>query len=248
MSLSDLTLITCSYNTLEFTSTMLKSYVYHHSSEGKFNIVVMENSTNEKTRNFLKDKQISFDACPGRTHSISVDLALTKVKTKYALLVDTDIIFYKPIYDIFEQFKESSVAIMGEICGDRGGYRLFPRVFPWFCFINVEKVNEKGIRFHDQQRIDATNSGKFFGNVPLNFDRTGYYYDVGSTFLEDINKFELGVIDKKFDPEYFYHFEGISWYRESQISGYIESYNQKFSELERIKRLYEKVMLKGKFI
>jgi len=246
--LEELTLVTCSYNTPEFTSTMLKSFVHHHNFEERFNLIMMENSTNEKTKNFLKDKNITFDCLPKRTHSISVNDALKKVKTKYALLVDTDIIFQKSIVDIYDEFKKSNVAIMGEVCGDRGGYKLFPRVFPWFCFINIEKINQHNISFHDQMRIDSTNSGKFFGNIPLNFDQSGHYYDVGSTFLEDINKFELGVIDAKFDPEYFHHFEGMSWHKDTNHPWFLDVYNKKMLSFRRVYDFYLKVSIKDKFV
>jgi len=238
--MKDLTLVVCSYNTPQILELMLKSYVSNHK-EDKYNIIIMENSTNEETVELLTKYNIPFHRRPGSTHSIAVDEALKMVKTKYALLVDSDIVFNKDISPIYNWFKKNDYVALGEVCGDRGGYSLFPRIFPWFCMLDMETINGKGISFHDQVRIDKTNSGKFFGNVPLMFDRSGKYYDVGSTFLEDILKNGLKVGNSKFDTEYFTHYEGMSWHKVTNHPWFLDVYKSKESGIKEAVEKYNNV-------
>jgi len=210
--MKELTLVTCSYNTPEVTMGLLKSFYYHHKNiSNKFNIVLMENSTNEDTVKLLEENNIPFHRRHNCTHSIGVDEALTKVKTKYALLLDTDVIFHKPITMIYNVFKTQKVASLGKVMGSRGGYNLVPRVFPWFNMIDIEQINKYGIRFHNQERIDNSGSNGFFGNLPIQQNEGRLYYDVGSSFLEDILEKELLVHDVDFENNLFTHYEGMSW-------------------------------------
>jgi cytidyltransferase-like protein len=78
---------------------------------------------------------------------------------------------------------------------------------------NVEEINRLGIKFHDQKRIDETNSQGFYGNVPLNDDKEGLKYDVGSSFYEDVKKNNLRVGRLHVNQPWFVHYEGSSWQR-----------------------------------
>lgn len=212
--MDDLTLITCSYNTPEITMTMLKTFFITHSYLNKIKLIIIENSTNDLTQKELDAVGISYIKNPGGTHSPSVDIALDKCDTKYALLVDTDIIFNSSIEPLYLKMKEQNANLLGEVCGSRGGYLLHDRVHPWFCMIDVDFIKKHNIKFHDQKRIDETNSGYFYKSNPVHPDinNTEPYYDVGATFLEDIMKNNgrvLNFVPKNGVP--FFHLEGISW-------------------------------------
>lgn len=236
--MKDLTLVTCSYNTPEITMTMLKSFSFHHKE--KINIVLMENSTDNKTQSLLEANNIPYIRTKGATHSISVDRALKLVNTKYAFLTDTDVVFHKSILPIYTQFKDGKYATLGNVVGSRGGYNLWPRVFPWFQLIDMEQINEKGISYHDQIRIDESGSSAFYNNIPLNSNRDGKFYDVGATFLQDIQSYGLKIGCVNLENNYFTHFEGMSWqgnvpnnlYKElntQKQKSYIE-YHRKYKE------------------
>lgn len=211
----DLTLVTCSYNTPEITYTMLRSFRSVHSHIHFMNLLVIENSTNEQTVNILDENGIGYIRNPGGTHSPSIDLAFEHCKTKYALVVDTDIIFRQRIDDIYKRVLGSELTLCGIECGDRAGYKLMERIHPWFMFVNVEEVKKAGIKFHDDVRIKATNSEAFFGNVPLNPNKTEKMYDVGSTFYEDIKNEGLKIGRMHQNQPWFVHYEGSSWQRQS---------------------------------
>lgn len=191
--MDNLTLITCSYNTPLVTENMLKSFLSIHPNT---EVLVSENSTNDDTAQILANHNIPFLANSGGLHGPSVDLLLDKVKTDYALLVDTDVIFLRSVEPAFEEFKKNSITIMGEIAGDRGGKKLHKRVHPWFCFIDVKKIRENGIKFFDAERMRS---------------RGEVRYDVGSSFFEDIRKAKLLIGNLFGENYYFKHYEGMSW-------------------------------------
>lgn len=247
--MKDLTLVTCSYNTPIVTLTMLKSFYYHHKKlSDKFNVIIMENSTNDETSVLLDESNIKYIRTPGATHSESVDAALKKVKTKYCLLVDTDIIFHKSMLKIYSDFKKLDITTMGEIVGSRGGYNLHLRVFPWFNFINMEQVNSKGLSYHNQDKITKSKSENFYKNIPLNYNYDGKFYDVGATFLEDILENGLSAGNIKWDPEYFTHYEGMSWRGFTGMSGFVDQNNRTISRYLSETNLYRNLNIKNKFI
>jgi len=175
---------------------MLKSLVLTHTVLPQ--LLIIENSSTDTTRNILKSIGIPFHTPGTITHSKSIDYALTACKTKYALMVDTDIIFVKNITPIFDVIKSMDMTLAGHIQGSRGGKILKKRVAPWFCFVNVEHTNKHNIRFFDESRLGA--------NVN---------YDVGSSFFEDVKRAGLRIGDGLWEPEYFIHFEGMSWHTQT---------------------------------
>lgn len=244
--MDDLTLITCSYNTPLVTETLFKSWLYKHPVQTT-NVIVMENSTNNQTAEMLNYYQIPFIRNPGMPHSPAVNQALKICKTKYALLLDTDITFNKNIFPIVNKFISQGYTILGEKCADRGPYQLFPRIHPWFCLINIEEINKAGISFHDQVRIDATNSNQFYGNVPVATDRDNRKYDVGATFYEDILNAGLKIGNGKFDTEWFTHHEGLSWYKQVGDDLLNKAHEFRMKRYDSMRTLYSGIQLQGRF-
>ena len=133
--------------------------------------------------------------------------ALARCRTRYALLVDTDIVFRRSVLGPLDALRRHDLALLGEVCGDRGGFRLHPRVHPWFCLIDIDRIHANGIGFHDDERIRATGSEGFFGNVPLAASTRERLYDVGATFYEDIDRAGLRIGDAELEPTFFCHYE-----------------------------------------
>jgi hypothetical protein len=192
--MKDITLASCSYNTPMVTMTMLKSFFNYHDET---NVLICENSTNDDTVVHLKNENVPFISNKGGLHAPSVDLLIQHCVTKYMLLVDTDIIFLKSHKDIFNQFKDMELTLMGEVCGDRGGKALYNRVHPWHCFIDIENIKNNNIKFFDSKRLSNNNFKKI--------------YDVGASFFEDINKHQLKIGNVNLHNVYYKHYEGMSW-------------------------------------
>lgn len=247
--LEDLTLISCSYNTPDVTETMIKSFKYVENQylvHNKIRILISENSTNELTENMLIKNGIDYIRNPAFTHSEGVQSLLDNCKTKYALLVDTDIIFKLSISPLVELMENTDATLMGEVCGNRGGYNLKPRVHPWFCLINVDNIKKYKIKFTDVNRITKSNSSHFYKHVPIldnnvKIDPNISLYDVASTFYEDILFHNLKVVPYNEINKWFTHYEGTSW---QTISG-----NQHFMDLgNKVRELYKKEYERFKYV
>ncbi len=210
MGKENLTLLSCSYNTPEITEAMIKSFVHFFGKD--YPILIIENSTDERTVKILEENNIEYIRNPGGTHSPSVDIALDKCKTDYAILVDTDILFLDKSKDILQAIMKSDMTLAGTVCASRFGHNLFPRVHPWFLFIDVKKIKELGIKFHDENRIVATKSDSFYKNLPLApIEPAICKYDVGATFYEDVVNAGLKVFDSPAIPKVYTHMECASW-------------------------------------
>lgn len=242
----DFSLITCSYNTPEVTETLLKSWIQKHAIE-KTNILLMENSTNDITADLLTKNRIPFVRNAGMTHSLAVDKALKICKTRYALLLDTDVVFLKNVIPVVDKFISKGYTIMGEVCADRAQYKLFPRVHPWFCLIDLKNVNDNGISFHDQERIDRTNSNQFFGNVPVAHYVENKKYDVGATFYEDIYNKGLKIGNVCLEPEWFIHYEGVSWYHNTSDPLLKQAHEFRMKKYEDWRKSLAQISLKGRY-
>lgn len=191
--MKNLTLLTCSYNTPLVTANMLKTFLHIHPG---CKVLVSENSTNNDTVNIIEEAKIPYIRNYGGLHGPSVDVLFKVCTTRYALLVDTDIIFLQEHSSVFEQFKANDITLMGEIVGDRGGKKLYPRVNPWHCFIDLEKVKNHNINFFDLHKKQAS---------------TDRIYDVGSTFFEDVKANKLRIADYNGNNYLYKHYEGMSW-------------------------------------
>ena len=192
--MNDITLITCSFNTPVVTHNMLKSFTTFHP---ECPVIVCENSTGDETRQLLAEANVPFFINSGGLHGPSVDLLLSRVKTKYALLVDTDVLFLRNHDEVFQQFCEHDLTLMGDIVGDRAGKLLHLRVHPWHCFINVDNIKQHDIKFYDDARMRSRNERR---------------YDVGSSFFEDIKAAKLKIADYKGQNFLYKHYEGMSWH------------------------------------
>ena len=192
--MENITLLTCSYNTPLVTTNMLKTYLSLHSGS---RVLVSENSTNVDTETILDKAKIPYFKNRGGLNGPSVDNLFEKCDTDYALLVDTDVIFLRSLEEVFIKFKDQQITLMGEIVGDRGGKKLFPRVNPWHCFINLKVIKDNRIKFFDIERRLA---------------QTDRIYDIGSSFFEDIRKNKLRIADFNGSNYYYKHYEGMSWY------------------------------------
>lgn len=216
-----LSLITCSYNTPKITETMLKSFRNMHKELNDMDLVLIENSTNEETQMLLDEYDIPYTKNPGGTHAKSLDIAFGKCMTKYALVVDTDIIFKKNIVGVFGSIQNNKTDLLGIECGDRGGYKLMPRIHPWFMFVNIESISKHGIRFYSEDRIFKSKSEGFYNNIPINNYRSPEpMYDVGATFYEDIKNVGLKISNTPIIQAWFEHYEGSSWQRVSGHEGF----------------------------
>lgn len=194
----DLTILTCNYNTPELVINLHKSIKKYSNLECDF--IVINTSTDDVSENYLKENKINYYNYRGGIHGDAVNLGLRKIKTKYVLLLDSDVIITSDIRGVFTKMKSNNLALMGNIVGDCGGKSLYPRVEPWFCFIDREILSKYKISFFDRQRTKKS-------KLPTS-ERV---YDIGSTMYEDVIKYNLLVGNLNVENKRFIHYGGMSW-------------------------------------
>ena len=194
----DLTLVTCNYNTPDLIIKLLQSV--KKTSSYLPNVIVINTSTEDESEKILSDYNIPYYNLKGATHGEAVNLAFEKVATKYIILVDSDVIFLKDFFPVFEKFKSSNLALMGKVVGNIGGKNLYERVEPWYCLLDCDKLKKNNIQFFDKDRVLKSRQE----NIKV--------YDIGSTMFEDIQKADLLIGDVDLENKYFKHYVGMSWY------------------------------------
>lgn len=242
--IKDFTLITCSFNTPRITETMLKSFAVYHRERIGQKVIIMENSTNDETVAMLHGNRIGYIRTVGGSHPSTLERALLGCDTRYALVVDTDIVFQGSINEELERFAREDITLSGLVCGSRGGWELMDRIHPWFMLVNIENVNKHNIKFCNFDKLRATDSEWFYipehACVRNNIDYPGKRYDVGATFYEDINEAGLKTENRTELERLFVHYEGSSWQRTCQTNDAIrqngnETWERYQLEIEKFK-------------
>ena len=242
--IKDLTVVICSYKANKEFKLCLHQ-LSRYGFTGK-DLLIYENSpsTYKSNREFLNSHKIKYIDNPDGTHTDTMNLALQAVKTKYALLLDSDCFCIADPYMFMERIVKHKVQLFGEICGDRGGYHIHKRVHPWWCYVDVDYMKKHKIPFVDMQRMENTNSMSFIDRTKLadQRDPKGYYYDAGSTMFEDVIK-TGGIVADIGDSKPYIHVEGASWRRnfkqwEETVAG----------QDNWVKMLYDKLQYEEKYI
>ena len=197
----NLTLLTCNYNTDQLILNLLRSV--KKTCKELPNVVVMNTSTNQT--DVLEEYKIPSFNARGFSHGEAVNLAFSKIKTRYVLLVDSDVVFLEDFEKLFTRFKKLDIALMGKVVGDCGGKSLYSRIEPWFCFIDLAKLKQHKIKFFDRDRSKKEGKSRV--------------YDIGSTMYEDVSNANLTVGDVSLEGKYFKHYGGMSW-REQKYNPY----------------------------
>lgn len=193
----DLTLLTCNYNTPLQTLNLIKSLKVVGGLTPR--VLVINTSTQDDSEDLFITNNIPYLNLRGSTHGEGVNFGISNIKTRYVLLVDTDIIFLKDITPVFEKFKSGKYTLMGNVVGDCCGKLLHPRVEPWFCMMDLQQLKNNNIIFFDSER---SKKPKIKG-VRV--------YDIGSTMYEDIINKNLYIGNVNLNHKYFKHYGGMSW-------------------------------------
>lgn len=208
----ELTIVICAYKA-NSAFTLCLHQIARYGFTGD-NLLIYENSPTSyvSNRNLLNKYNIPYVNNPDGTHHETVERALTEVKTKYMLLLDSDCFCIRNPIEYLDRIKSHKITLFGEIMGNRGSFRIHKRVHPWWCIIDVDFIRKHKIQFCDMERMKASNSISFIDRKQLGNDRNikGYYYDAGSTMYEDV-LLAGGVAADIGDIYPYIHVEGASW-------------------------------------
>lgn len=195
MNLSDISILTATFNQHDFTLNMLKSF-YANVSKIFPQTYILDNSTVNMfpryqnslihvidNTNFKHTKDYSQ---PSKNHCSSIDYALHLIETPYILLCDNDIVFNTSMRDLLCSYQ--SYDIIGEIGWDR----VRPdRLYPYMCIINLDLVKRNKIHYFDESRCMIRND----------------YMDTGCSFWNDMKAITQRIKRIKLS-DYIIHLKG----------------------------------------
>lgn len=208
----EFTAIVCGYKAARAFKLCLHQLARYGFS--KDNLIISENSPTYFTSNraLLDQHNISYISNPDMNLVDALNAVLPTVKTKYALILDSDAFCVIDPIKIFEKVKTHNLQLYGEIVNSRGGFNIHKRVNPCYCFVDVEFLKQNDIKFNDPERITATNS------IPM-VDRVHFmdkknpkvtYYDAGSTMFEDVQR-AGGIVGDIGEFLPYIHIGAVSW-------------------------------------
>lgn len=189
MNIDDFTLLTVTFNNDDLTLCMLNSFIKSNGYIPK--TLIIDNGTTQFTRIKSGNEIKVFDnTCQhitgqygqcSKNHCSTIDYALKNLVTsKYAILVDNDILFKPNVKEYLDSFDMNKFDCAGEI-----GWDDAPpiRLFPYFCLINVEKFRNEKLNYFDNDRCIGPGSKEVGKRGP---GTQCWYKDTGCSFLEDI--------------------------------------------------------------
>jgi len=173
--MKDVTLITINWNQQKVMELLLKSFVKFHYKNEKLNLLLVDNGSDDNSKQWLIENNIPFISLNENIgHEQAINHIYPMIKTKYALIVDTDILFLKNVYDEYLPLFNEETKLIGEYLDSNP--QLVPRVGAWFFFYDIEAMRNK--------------------NVNTFRDTENWSYDVGSWQTEKIiqNGFKIHKI------------------------------------------------------
>jgi len=132
-------------------------------------------------------------------HCVSVQKCIDIINQNF-LLIDSDVLIKKDISDLFDD----NYIYCAEIKAQPNS--TIKRVLPYLCFINVEKCNEKNVKYFNEKKMHGLNC------IP-----GGDGYDTGASFY--LNTSNLSHKDIKIN-EYALHYGHGSWVKKGYVHNY----------------------------
>lgn len=240
-TMKDVTLISVNWNQQPAMEVMLKSYLANHYAGEQMNVLIADNGSTDGSRGWLKEQGVPcIEMTSNIGHENATNELYAKVKTKYCLLVDTDIEFTGSIEGYLDYLMGDCIAVgelIGEITLSCG--KIKPRLGAWLILFDIEKARSSGI---DVFRDPAV---------------TDWSYDVGSWFFEK-------VLEKGFTCEYFprlkheaevayydkfIHYGSVSWNMDRPEHGNrVREINEKREFIKQRVESFNYIDIKDKFI
>lgn len=227
IDLKDISVVTCNYNTPEFTRRMAESLFYHLNQ--RITMIIMDNGKDHPlnfsdyhTYNVYNNTchSITPDHRQGsHDHCHAVDYAIKNlVSTKWVVISDNDVV-YKPTVKGFLENLDESVDCYGEIGWD---HTPPDRIFPYFCVINRDKFIADNMDYYDPDRLLKYHMDGMYIQQEYNFMDTGY------SFYEDAKAKNWLIREIKMD-DYIMHLGQASLYRK-QFRDWVEATRHLYDE------------------
>lgn len=140
--MKNITLLAVNWNQNNATALMLKSYVKHHYTGEPLSLLLLDNGSTDSSRDWYRANDVPFIALENNVgHENGVNVLYEKIRTKYALLVDTDVEFTGNIANYLELLRDNCVAVSEYVHNPP----LRPRLGPWFLLFDAERAKQAGV-------------------------------------------------------------------------------------------------------
>lgn len=238
----DITLVVVNWNQRPCIELLLKSYVQHHWIGNPLKLILFDNNSEDGSKEWLVENGIPFiSSYENIGHENAINEIYGQIKTKYVLLVDSDVQFNEYVFDYIDSL-DNIVVSAGELIDKNfiNETKIKDRVSPWFTLFDYERVREAGIN-----------------TFRTNEDWT---YDVGSEFYEKITKagfqnFNIERLPGNQDDDIvsmkykkFVHWGKVSWDVFEHLDRVTEIVKRREAIANELKHpRYEVIKLKNKF-
>lgn len=241
----NVSLVSVNWNMQPAMELMLKSYVAHHWNGDQLGLVLVDNGSNDGSKEWLKENDIPFFDLPENIgHENAINEVYTKINSRIALLVDTDVEF-KDNVAIYRSVMANTpgCASVGELIDKNfiNEIKIKDRISPWFWMFDIQAMRFMGTNvFRDPSVGDWTyDVGSWhwekmieFGFKNANIER--FHYDQDNQLVS--------MPYEKFD-----HIGKVSWDILNKHQDRIDEVLRRRSYInERLKK-YNSIDLKGKF-
>jgi hypothetical protein len=164
----DVTLVMVNWNNRPCMELALKSYVKHHYRGSLLMLDLTDNGSQDDSMIFLATSGVPFYRLNfNGGHEAVLNMVFNSIRTKCALICDTDIEFLENIYDKYLPFINDKCKLVGEyITRDQLNGPVKPRVGAWFMLTDIDALKKAGVE-------------KFR-------DKSDWSYDVGSQYTENV--------------------------------------------------------------
>lgn len=235
-----ITLCSVNWNQRRVMELMLKSYVRHHWKGEPLELMLIENGSNDDSKQWLTENGVPFIDLPINIgHEAAVNAVFQKINTPYCLLVDTDIQFMDNVSSFLSRLDDQTIIAGDLITGDVLGSPVKPRIGAWFMFFEIAKIR------------------KVWGLTKFR-DTTDWSYDTGSWITEQIfnrGYKHLQIPRKPGDIDRDVIGMDYGWYRHlGKMSWALSHHKDRVEEVAMRKRYVEEVLpqyndidLRGKF-
>jgi glycosyltransferase involved in cell wall biosynthesis len=234
--------VTVGWNQRPCLELLLKSYVQHHWIGNPLKLLLFDNGSEDGSKEWLMSNDIPFiNSNENIGHENAINKIYNQIKTKYVLLVDSDVQFKEYVFDYIDHM-DNIIVSAGELIDKNfiNDVKIKDRISPWFTLFNYQRVKEAGIK-----------------TFRTNEDWT---YDVGSEFYERITEagfqnFNIERLPGNQDDdlismkyEKFYHIGKTSWDIFNKHQDRIDEVLKRRWYIQDQLQNYQHIDLKGKFI
>lgn len=242
----DVTLVVVNWNQRPCIEMLLKSYAQHHWIGNPLKLLLFDNNSQDDSEGWFTENGVPYiSSYENIGHENAINKIYDQVKTKYVLLVDSDVQFKDYVFDYIDKL-DNIVVSAGELIDKNfiNEIKIKNRISPWFTLFNHQRLKEAGIKTF------------------RSYECTDWTYDVGSEFYERLTKagfmnYNIPRLSRHQDQdtntvsmiyEKFDHIGKVSWDIFNKHQDRIDEVLKRRAYIEGKLKEYSSISIKEKFI